>query len=563
MKKLILIFLLICGFIFGQVATKDLTRYAIGFPDSTYKQVLHVEGGVTDELKPVYDGDGTELPLLVSTSKISVLSGKMELPEYLKEADLSTYLINYLPLGSFADSVAVYLVDYATQDTLSNYYLKPEVDNKINTHVADVAAHHTKLNEAEVDAFVSNNGYITVEIDPVFSNWTKDYNDLINKPVFTPYDNHLINDQDLSDTNELNTSFSLNGNSLELTDAGGIKTVDLSQYVSSDEQNLSAVLTGNILTINIENGAGVNVDLTNLINDADFQIDNEIQDLQLVGNILSITLNGTATNIDLSQYLDDTDTHADQAEIEAMGFVTGAHTVDTKLSEAEVDAFADNNGYLTTEIDGSTTNEIELPPGGTDGQVLKTDGVGNYAWISLSDSLWNHIATQNIALNSYWLSNDGSDEGIKISSTDGRVGINTTTFTSSLNIGGDRTVRFVGGAGVFAADSDMHIAPFGSSLQGIRLLYSDIRFNGFSGGGSFNFRNTDALNKKTIIVQAVANQTHNLAEFQNESAVANTVIQSDGSLKLGDSAKTTAGTIKFDGTHFYGYNGSAWVQLDN
>lgn len=32
---------------------------------------------------------------------------------------------------------------------------------------------------------------------------------------------------------------------------------------------------------------------------------------------------------------------------------------DTKLSEAEVDAFVDNNGYLTAEVDGSITNEIQ------------------------------------------------------------------------------------------------------------------------------------------------------------------------------------------------------------
>lgn len=54
---------------------------------------------------------------------------------------------------------------------------------------------------------------------------------------------------------------------------------------------------------------------------------------------------------------------------------------DTQLTEAEVDAFANNNGYLLTEVDGSTTNEIELPTGGVSGQVLNTDGSGNYSWV--------------------------------------------------------------------------------------------------------------------------------------------------------------------------------------
>ncbi|NJX16299.1 hypothetical protein, partial [Tamlana crocina] len=56
---------------------------------------------------------------------------------------------------------------------------------------------------------------------------------------------------------------------------------------------------------------------------------------------------------------------------------------DTQLNETQVDAFVANNGYLTAEVDGSVTNEIELPTGGNDGQVLKTDGSGNYAWIDL------------------------------------------------------------------------------------------------------------------------------------------------------------------------------------
>lgn len=65
---------------------------------------------------------------------------------------------------------------------------------------------------------------------------------------------------------------------------------------------------------------------------------NEIQDLQLSTNTLTITNNPSPTSIDLSGYLDNTD---------------------TQLTEAEVDAFVNNNGYLTTEVDGSTSNELQ------------------------------------------------------------------------------------------------------------------------------------------------------------------------------------------------------------
>ncbi len=43
------------------------------------------------------------------------------------------------------------------------------------------------------------------------------------------------------------------------------------------------------------------------LTDGDSDMTNEIQDLSLVGDILTITLNGSATQIDLSGYLDNTD----------------------------------------------------------------------------------------------------------------------------------------------------------------------------------------------------------------------------------------------------------------
>jgi hypothetical protein len=76
------------------------------------------------------------------------------------------------------------------------------------------------------------------------------------------------------------------------------------------------------------------------VDDADADPNNEIQDLQLLGNILTITNNGTATSIDLSGYLDNTD---------------------TQLDETAVDAFVANNGYITSpnDADADPTNEIQ------------------------------------------------------------------------------------------------------------------------------------------------------------------------------------------------------------
>jgi len=106
--------------------------------------------------------------------------------------------------------------------------------------------------------------------------------------------------------------------------------------------------------------------------DADSDPTNEVQDLKLDGNILSITLNGSATQIDLNPYLDDTD---------------------TKLTEQEVDDFVGNNGYLTSEIDGSVTNEIQNLS--IDGNALSisegnsvTLPAGESAWVSSGENLY-------------------------------------------------------------------------------------------------------------------------------------------------------------------------------
>jgi hypothetical protein len=56
------------------------------------------------------------------------------------------------------------------------------------------------------------------------------------------------------------------------------------------------------------------------------------------------------------------------------------------LDETAVDAFVANNGYLTAEVDGSVTNELELPDqSGHNGEYLTTDG-SSVSWASVSGS---------------------------------------------------------------------------------------------------------------------------------------------------------------------------------
>ncbi len=94
---------------------------------------------------------------------------------------------------------------------------------------------------------------------------------------------------------------------------------------------------------------------------------------------------------------------------------------------------APNPGHLISEV---------APPNPCgSGQFLKFDGV-NWVCADVSgvDNLGNHIATQNIHLNNHWLSGDGGNEGIYVTSG-GNVGIGTATPTQKLDVNGKIKMR--------------------------------------------------------------------------------------------------------------------------
>ena len=150
---------------------------------------------------------------------------------------------------------------------------------------------NTNLSESQVDAFVANNGFLLSEIDG-------------------------------SITNEIQT-LSIINDSLYISGISQSQGLDLSGYL--DNSNLSESQVDQYVS---NNGF--------LTQEVDGSTTNEIQDLQLNQNQLSITNNSNSTNIDLSPYLDN-----------------------TVLTENDVDLYVSNNGFLLSEIDGSTTNELQ------------------------------------------------------------------------------------------------------------------------------------------------------------------------------------------------------------
>jgi len=112
-----------------------------------------------------------------------------------------------------------------------------------------------------------------------------------------------VRDADASNTNEIQ-DLSINGVTNILSLTGDATTVNLSPYLdNTDNQNLSLTtpVVGTNRTININNGTNVTFDVA----DNDNNSNNEIQDLSLATNTLS--LSGDATAVNLAPYLDNTD----------------------------------------------------------------------------------------------------------------------------------------------------------------------------------------------------------------------------------------------------------------
>ncbi len=100
-----------------------------------------------------------------------------------------------------------------------------------------------------------------------------------------------------------------------------------------------------------------------------------------------------------------------------------------------------------------------------------------------ADNLGNHRATQNIMMSSNWISNDGDNEGILISSTGGAIAISTTTFSTTLNLGGRPGVD-----GIKFPDGTTQTTAFTGITSSISAAnVSAGTFGANTGGGDYRF----------------------------------------------------------------------------
>jgi hypothetical protein len=122
--------------------------------------------------------------------------------------------------------------------------------------------------------------------------------------------------------------------------------------------------------------------------------------------------------------------------------------------------FATNNSGIKMTLDSSGNLNL-LGLAGTGNRCVKADSAGNLVvgasdcstGGSGADNLGNHIATQNIQLNGFWLSNSGASAGIRVDNS-GLVGVGVIPTLGNLQVqgvdGGTAIAVSTAGVGRFA-----------------------------------------------------------------------------------------------------------------
>ena len=170
----------------------------------------------------------------------------------------------------------------------------------------------------------------------------------------------LKNDADADPANEIQ-DLQLNGDQLTITRNSGSTGVSLSKYLDdTDKQALKWDPVKRRLGII---GDTATINLSELENDADADPANEIQDLQLVDNKLSITGKTGALEVPMNTYLDNTDGQVLSWDpVNRILGISGS-TKTIGLRELESDADSSITNEIQTLIYTEGTNELEISGG--------------------------------------------------------------------------------------------------------------------------------------------------------------------------------------------------------
>ncbi|MET7030702.1 beta strand repeat-containing protein, partial [Sediminicola luteus] len=300
--------------------------------------------------------------------------------------------------------------------------------------------------------------------------------------IATPYVVSVatLDDADADPTNELITSANLTGTDLNIIDAGGTTTIDLSSLNNSGTDDQTLTLVGNNLSIEDGNtvvlptadgtetkvNAGTNVTVAGngsiatpyvvsvaTLDDADSDPTNELSDLNLAANILTLTNPATGGNqVDLSSYVNtDTQDLSIDGTGKIISLVDGGSVT---INADDADADPTNEIQTLSSTDGSVTlvktgDDYDLSVAVVDGTETKVNAGTNVSVAgdgSIATPYVVSVATLDDA------DADPSNELItsaNLTGTDLNIidaGGTTTIDLSSLNNSGtdDQTLTLVG-----------------------------------------------------------------------------------------------------------------------
>ena len=238
------------------------------------------------------------------------------------------------------DGTTVSLAPYLDNtDVLASLSCSPNQIPKWNGSAWACAADvdtDTVLNEAQVDAYIANNGYLTSEVDGSTSNELQDLTFSSNTLGLTSSGVSFSLAAYLDNTDA--QDMTLVGNTLALTGDG--TSVSLASYLDNTDSQ-SIALNSNIISIS---GNASTIDLSAYLDDTD----TDTQDLSLATNTLTLVAGGS---VSLASYLDNTDSQDLSLATNTLSLSGDGTTVDLS---AYLDNTDNQNLFLTINTDNGT-----------------------------------------------------------------------------------------------------------------------------------------------------------------------------------------------------------------
>jgi hypothetical protein len=254
---------------------------------------------------------------------------------------------------------------------------------------------------------------------------------------------------------------------------------------------------------------------------------------------------------------------------------SGDNTKQSTLLDNQLTITDTSNSTVISSLKTTISNNF-----GYNDTIILDNSTPNYPSISVgNDTIFSSLNKYNIALsyqNNSIILNSGSDGNIGLNATDGNnsTTLYTTNSILSYNDGNGLTNNVIldAGQGQLNGPVGLQISDISNNTatvysNNVTVTANTINGNGFatmdSSSSTVNIKvsSGDYTKQSTLLDnQLTITDTSNSTVITTNEMTINSIVLNTYTLP---SSGMTAGQIVFDGTHFYGYNGTIWKQLDN